>query len=63
MVGDWTADFAYDFATGLKRLPDYTAIFAANDDMAIGLIHGLHDKGFDVPGEGPQLIPMRNPYH
>ncbi|MBD8609001.1 hypothetical protein IFT77_00680 [Frigoribacterium sp. CFBP 13729] len=20
-------------------------------------------EGFDVPGEGPQLIPMRNPYH
>ncbi|MFJ4254573.1 LacI family DNA-binding transcriptional regulator [Microbacterium sp. NPDC090003] len=49
VVGDWTADFAYDFAMGLNRLPDYTAVFAANDDMAIGLIHGLHDKGFEVP--------------
>lgn len=51
VVGDWTADFAYDFATGLNRLPEYTAIFAANDDMAIGLIHGLHDKGFAVPDD------------
>jgi DNA-binding LacI/PurR family transcriptional regulator len=49
VVGDWTADFAYDFAMGLNRLPDYTAVFVANDDMAIGLIHGLHDKGFEVP--------------
>lgn len=49
VVGDWSADFAYDFAKGLTRLPDYTAIFAANDDMAIGLIHGLHDRGFEVP--------------
>lgn len=49
VVGDWTADFAYDFAMGLNRLPEYTAVFAANDDMAIGLIHGLHDKGFEVP--------------
>ncbi|MGV2903265.1 LacI family DNA-binding transcriptional regulator [Microbacterium sp. AGC62] len=51
VVGDWSADFAYDFARGLQRLPDYTAVFAANDDMAIGLIHGLHDKGFDVPND------------
>jgi DNA-binding LacI/PurR family transcriptional regulator len=51
VVGDWSADFAYDFAKGLKRLPEYTAIVAANDDTAIGLIHGLHDRGFDVPGE------------
>ncbi|REJ07001.1 LacI family DNA-binding transcriptional regulator [Microbacterium bovistercoris] len=49
VVGDWTPDFTYDFAMGLTRLPDYTAIFVANDDMAIGLIHGLHDKGFEVP--------------
>ncbi|MBD8012084.1 LacI family DNA-binding transcriptional regulator [Microbacterium sp. Re1] len=51
VVGDWSADFAYDFAIGLQRLPEATAIFAANDDTAIGLIHGLHDRGFDVPGE------------
>jgi len=51
VVGDWSADFAYDFAIGLTRLPDFTAIFAANDDTAIGLIHGLHDRGFDVPGD------------
>ena len=51
VVGDWTADFAYDFAMGLNRLPEYTAVFAANDDMAIGLIHGLHDKGFAVPDD------------
>lgn len=51
VVGDWSADFAYDFALGLQRLPEYTAIFAANDDTAIGLIHGLHERGFDVPGD------------
>lgn len=51
VVGDWSADFAYDFAKGLQRLPEYTAIFAANDDTAIGLIHGLHERGFDVPGD------------
>lgn len=51
VVGDWTGDFAYDFATGLRDLPEYTAIFVANDDMAIGLVHGLHDRGFSVPDD------------
>ncbi|SDK92949.1 transcriptional regulator, LacI family [Glycomyces sambucus] len=51
VVGDWTADFAYDFAKGIKELPDYTAVFVANDDMAVGLIHGLADRGIEVPGD------------
>ncbi|GAB3097105.1 LacI family DNA-binding transcriptional regulator [Isoptericola nanjingensis] len=51
VVGDWTADFAYDFARGIRELPEYTAIFAANDDMAVGLVHGLHDRGFSVPDD------------
>lgn len=51
VVGDWTADFAYDFAKGIHELPDYTAVFVANDEMAVGLIHGLHDRGFSVPDE------------
>jgi len=49
VVGDWTADFAYDFVRSMKKLPDYTAIFAANDEMALGLLHGFYDMGVDVP--------------
>nr|WP_255671932.1 substrate-binding domain-containing protein [Glycomyces amatae] len=51
VVGDWTADFAYDFAKGIRDLPDYTAVFVANDDMAVGFVHGLHERGFSVPGD------------
>lgn len=51
VVGDWSADFGYDFARGVSRLPDYTAVFAANDDMALGLIHGFHEAGFSVPDD------------
>lgn len=51
VVGDWTADFAYDYARGLKRRPDYTAIFAANDEMALGLIHGFAERGIAIPDE------------
>ena len=49
VAGDWSADFGYDFAISLQRRPDYTAIFAANDQVALGLIHGLHDRGIRVP--------------
>ncbi|MFT4236024.1 MAG: LacI family DNA-binding transcriptional regulator [Microbacterium sp.] len=49
VVGDWTGDFAYDVARGMREMPQVTAVFAANDDMAMGLIHGLHDLGIRVP--------------
>lgn len=49
VVGDWTADFAYEAARRPGRLPRCTAIFAANDQMALGLVHGFSERGVDVP--------------
>lgn len=51
VVGDWSADFAYDFARGLAGRPDFTAIFCANDQMSLGLLHGLGELGLSVPGD------------
>ena len=51
IAGDWSADFGYDFAVSLERLPEYTAIVAANDQVALGIVHGLHDRGISVPDE------------
>ena len=33
------------------RPPDVTAIFVANDQMALGLLRALHELGRDVPGD------------
>ncbi|WP_424937507.1 LacI family DNA-binding transcriptional regulator [Arenibacterium sp. S380] len=49
--GDWTADFGYFAGTELARRRDFTAVFAANDVMAIGLMHGFRDAGIRVPAD------------
>ncbi len=51
VVGNWTAEFAYDYARRLNRRPEYTAIFAANDETALGLLHGFHERSVAVPEE------------
>ena len=51
LEGDWTARSGYELGRQLARDPGVTAIFAANDEMAIGVIHALHEAGRDVPGE------------
>ncbi|MEO6117153.1 MAG: LacI family DNA-binding transcriptional regulator [Pseudolysinimonas sp.] len=47
IVGDWTAESGYEAASRLA--PDTTAVFSGNDQMALGLIHGLADVGRRVP--------------
>jgi DNA-binding LacI/PurR family transcriptional regulator len=49
--GDWTAARGFELGRRLARDPEVTAIFAANDEMAIGAIHALHAAGRSVPGE------------
>ncbi|WP_308798805.1 LacI family DNA-binding transcriptional regulator [Agromyces silvae] len=49
ILGDWTADFGYFAGRELARRRDFSAVFAANDLMAIGLMHGFRDAGLDVP--------------
>ncbi|MEN0072254.1 MAG: LacI family DNA-binding transcriptional regulator [Propionicimonas sp.] len=47
--GDWTADFGYHYASQSSELDGATAVFAANDQMALGVLHGLHARGLRVP--------------
>lgn len=49
LPGGWSPDDGY--RTGLKLAddPDVTAVFCANDEVALGLIRAMHEKGRRVP--------------
>lgn len=49
--GDWTADFGFFAGQELSRRRDFTGVFAANDQMAIGLMHGFRVSGVKVPAD------------
>lgn len=51
-AGGWTAESGYRAAQELLdggELPD--AVFAANDFIALGLIHAAHERGLSVPAD------------
>ncbi|WP_228373191.1 LacI family DNA-binding transcriptional regulator [Demequina silvatica] len=49
LEGDWSADAGY--RAGLAMEEGVTALFCANDPMAIGAIHALEERGLSVPGD------------
>jgi len=51
LSGDWTARSGYQAGQVLARVPEATAIFAANDQMALGVLLALHEHGRKVPEE------------
>ena len=47
--GDWSPDSGYAAADALLAQAGATAVFSANDQMALGLLHALNDRGLRVP--------------
>lgn len=50
VIGDWSSDSGYEYGR-THDLGDATAVFVANDQMALGVIHGLTDRGIRVPAD------------
>lgn len=51
LQGDWNADSGYAAGLVLADKPDCTAVLAANDCMANGVMMALRDKGLSVPND------------
>jgi len=49
LPADWSAASGYRVGQTLARIPEVTAVFAANDHLALGLLRALHERGLQVP--------------
>ena len=51
LVGDWSSASGYEAGRRLAADPEVTAVFAANDQMALGVLLALAEAGRAVPGD------------
>ena len=51
LVGDWSARSGYDLGRRLSKDRAVTAIFAANDQMALGVLRAMREAAREVPGD------------
>jgi DNA-binding LacI/PurR family transcriptional regulator len=51
LVGDWSPRSGYDLGRRLAADPEVTAIFVANDQMALGVLRALHEARRAIPGD------------
>jgi DNA-binding LacI/PurR family transcriptional regulator len=51
LIGDWSPGSGYDLGRRLSRDPMVTAVFVANDQMALGLLRAMHEAGREIPQE------------
>ncbi len=51
LLGDWTPSSGYEAGRELAADPGVTAIFVANDQMALGVLLALHEAGRRVPDD------------
>jgi DNA-binding LacI/PurR family transcriptional regulator len=51
LYGDWSAASGYAHGRKLATQDEVTAVFAANDQMAMGILRAFHEAGRDIPGD------------
>jgi DNA-binding LacI/PurR family transcriptional regulator len=49
LIGDWSAQSGYELGRRLLEQREVSAVFAANDQMALGLYRAAHEQGRRVP--------------
>ena len=49
LTGDWSPRLGYEAGEILARITDVTAVFVANDQMALGMLRALGEHGRRVP--------------
>ena len=51
LPADWSAAAGYTAGRTLAGDPEVTAVFAANDHLALGILRAMSEHGRDVPGQ------------
>lgn len=59
LYGDWTPLSGYHAGLELAKNADVTAVFVANDQMALGLLRAFHETGILVP-DGVSVVGFDN---
>lgn len=49
--GDWSAQSGYEAGLRLAQETDCSAVFVANDQMALGVLRALHERRIGVPSD------------
>jgi DNA-binding LacI/PurR family transcriptional regulator len=68
LTGDWSSRSGYELGSRLAADSQVTAVFVANDQMALGLLRAMHEHGRRIPAdvsvigfddipEAPYLLP------
>jgi DNA-binding LacI/PurR family transcriptional regulator len=51
LMGDWSPRSGYELGMRVAEDPRITAVFVANDQMALGVLRALHERGREIPRE------------
>ena len=61
LVGDWSPRSGYELGRRLLRRAGVTAMFVANDQMALGLLRALHEAGREIPARSASSASTTSP--